>query len=159
MLVIDLAKKLNELKIPYAIVGGYALAFQGIVRATMDVDLMVSLNVKSLTEVEKVMHSLGLKSRLPLIAKEIAEFREKYVEERNLIAWSFVDYTNPTRVVDILIHQDVKHIKKEIIKVHGVPIAVATKQSLLALKLAANRVEDQSDIIKLKEALNEKQKS
>lgn len=34
--------------------------------------------------------------------------RKEYIENRNLIAWSFVDYQNPSRQVDILITKDLR---------------------------------------------------
>ena len=147
---------MNEVQVPYLVVGGYALALHGIVRATVDVDIVVSLKEKHLIKVEKVLHDLGLQSRLPIDAKEIAQFHKEFRVKRNLIAWSFVDFKDPTRQVDILIYPPIRLLKSEIISVHGTKIRVATKRSLLAMKQAADRPQDQLDIQKLKEALSEK---
>lgn len=83
---------------------------------------------------------------------------EEYRKERNLIAWSFVDSRNPSRQVDLLIYPPLRSLKSELISVHGIKIRVATKATLLEMKRAANREEDQLDIKRLEEALHAKKK-
>lgn len=159
MLALELAERLNQLKITYALVGGYALAFYGIVRATVDVDLVVSLDLKSLEAVEKLLiEEFKLQSRIPVRAQEIFQFREEYIKNRNLIAWSFVDPASPIRQVDILINYDVKDLVVNRIKVGAVRVSVASVESLYEMKLVSNRPQDQLDIEKLKEKINEKKK-
>lgn len=157
MLILDLVSQLEAAKIPYVIVGGYALAFHQIVRATVDIDLVVSLKEPDLESVEKILNKLGLKSRIPVRAKDIARFHQEYRKERNMIAWSFVDFQDPTRQVDLLIDPPLKTIKSELVSVHGRKVRIATKKSLLGMKRAANRPEDQMDILRLEEALREEE--
>lgn len=157
MLLYEIADAFEKEKVPYALVGGYALALHGIVRATVDVDFVVSLKEKHLEAAEKILLKLGLTSRLPLRAREVSQFHEEYRTKRDLIAWSFVDFKDPSRQVDLLIFPLIKDVKSELISVHGQKIRVATKKSLLAMKRLANRAEDQLDIKKLEEAIrNEK---
>jgi hypothetical protein len=158
VLLLEIVRKFEAEKIPYLLVGGYALALHGIVRATMDVDLAVSLDEPHLTKAEKVLNDLGLQSRIPVRAKDMAQFHEEYRKNRNLIAWSFVDFRDPSRQVDLLIHPPIRSLKSEVISVHGTIIRVATKKTLLEMKRAANRPEDQLDISRLEEALREEKK-
>jgi hypothetical protein len=158
MLVLELVKRLEVEKIPYALVGGYALAFHGIVRATIDVDFVISLKEEHLIKAENVLSALGLQSRIPVRAKDIAQFHEEYRIQRSLIAWSFVDFKDPTRQVDLLIFPPLESIEIDKISVHGQKIRVASKSSLLKMKQAANRPEDQLDIQKLQEALRGEKK-
>lgn len=153
MFFLDLIKKFEEEKVPYILVGGYALALHGIIRATMDVDLVVNLTEPHLERAEQVLGSLGLQSRIPVTAKEISQFHEEYRKVRNLIAWSFVDYKDPTRQVDLLIHPPLRSLKSQLISVHGTKVRVATKKTLLNMKRVANRPEDQLDIARLEEAI------
>lgn len=158
MFLLDIVRRFEEEKIPYLLVGGYALALHGIVRATMDVDLVVSLKEADLTKAEKILNGLGLQSRIPVRAKDIAQFHEEYRKDRNLIAWSFVGFRDPSLQVDLLLHPPIRSLKGETISVHGTKVRVAAKQLLLEMKRAANRPEDQLDISRLEEALRDEKK-
>lgn len=159
MFVLEVTQAFRQNQIPYVIVGGYALAFHNIVRATVDVDLIIRLKLEDFEKCETVLNKLGLTSRIPVKAKDVFKFRKEYIENRNLIAWSFVDYKNPARAVDILINQDIKDIEIKKVNIQGNRINVASLEDLLFLKEAANRPQDQIDIVKIKEKLNEKKKS
>lgn len=153
MFLTDVTTELARRKIKFAVVGGYALALHGIVRATMDVDLVIGLSKKNLVDAEAAMKALGLSSRIPVTAEEISKFRVEYIENRNLIAWSFVDFKDPSRQVDLLIILDVDDIEIEKISFGGKPLPVASLKSLLKMKVKANRKEDQLDIQRIKEKL------
>ncbi len=158
MFVIEVVKALKERKVPFAIVGGYAMALLGVVRATMDVDFVISLKEGHLRETEKALKKVGLSSRIPTRAEDIFRFRREYIEQRNLIAWSFVDFGNPSRQVDILIIYDIKDIEIVNVSVAGMKIPVATLQSLIEMKKKADRPQDLVDIKNMQEILNGKKK-
>jgi predicted nucleotidyltransferase len=156
MFIRDLLQKLHSRKIDYAIVGGYALAFHGIVRATVDIDLVVEVTPNELQEVEEVLADLGLTSRLPIRAKDVALFREEYIRERNLVAWSFVDFKDPTRQVDLLIRYRLEDIAVERVKWGGFSVRVASLEALMEMKAGAGRPQDLLDIEKIREKLGKK---
>lgn len=153
MFLRDLIKSLEKSKIEYAVVGGYALALHGIVRATMDVDLVVNVSEATLSKVERALGDLGLTSRLPIRAKEVAQFREEYIQRRNLIAWSFVDFQDQTRQVDILIPYDLKGMGVERMKWGGLRVSVVDLPTLLKMKLEAARPQDLIDAEKIREKI------
>lgn len=153
MFLFQLIQALDERKVPYLLVGGYALGLQGIVRATVDIDLVVSLKENHLVLAEEALRGLGLESRLPVRASEIAHFHEEYRKERNLIAWTFIDYKNPTRQVDLLMTPPLRSLRGDTVSVNGMKIKVATKKTLLQMKLASNRPGDQVDILRLQKAI------
>jgi hypothetical protein len=155
MLIYDLTREFQKQKIPFAIVGGVALALNGIVRATLDLDLVIKLNAKNLELAEIALNILDLQSRIPVRAKEIFQFREQFIKEKNLIAWSFVDYKNPIRQVDILITFSLDDIEYKNIKVGGYNIPTATLKELAKMKKVAGRPQDLVDL----EKINEKIKS
>jgi hypothetical protein len=152
MFLFDVIKALEKEKVKYAVVGGYALALHGIVRATIDVDLLVSLNLKDLSAAEKAMNNLGLTSRIPVSAKEIIDFRAEYIEKRNLLAWSFVDYKDPSKIVDILIVTGLSEVETVRINVSGKKISVVSLEDLKKMKTGTGRAKDALDI----ESINEK---
>jgi hypothetical protein len=156
MFLYELIDAFDAAKLPYVVVGGYALALQGLVRATMDVDFVLSLKQSDYEKAEKVLGQLGLQSRLPIRAHEVIKMRKEYIENRNLLAWSFVDFKNPAKQVDILINHDLKEFKIIKVSIGGRKISVASLQDLLEMKMAAGRPQDLVDVQNIREKLNEK---
>ncbi len=156
MLIYEIHKAFEKNNISYAVIGGYALAFHQIVRATVDIDLIMKLDLNTFEKAEAALKSIGLQSRIPVTAKDIIKFRIEYIENRNLIAWSFVDYQNPIRQVDILITTDIKTVKTEKISVGGLKIPVITLEELLKMKLKSGRPQDLLDVEMIHQRLKDK---
>jgi predicted nucleotidyltransferase len=146
MFLLQLTKALDLHKVDYALVGGYAVALHGAVRGTLDVDLVLSLEKKSLIKAEQTFLELGLVSKLPVTAADVFEFRKEYIEKRNLVAWSFVDPNNPVHLLDIIITQDLKDIQTIRLKIQGVSVKVASISSLILMKQKSGRPQDLEDI-------------
>jgi hypothetical protein len=155
MFVLEVCKALNESRIPYALVGGYAVALHGAVRGTVDIDLVIALDQGSFTAVDRVLKNLGLQPRLPVAAEQVYQFREEYIKNRNLIAWSFQDSQRPIKQVDIIITHDVKKMYVVSLLVNGIRIKVASIDSLIEMKMQSVRPQDLEDV----KALNEIKKS
>lgn len=146
MLIEKLIKSLEQYKVQYSLVGGYAVALHGAVRGTVDIDLVIALNKRSYRQAEKALNSIGLKSRLPISADDVFNFREEYIKNRNLIAWSFTNPTNPLEIVDIIITEDVKKMKSMTKVFNGTKIKIATIDDLIKMKNKSNRKQDIEDI-------------
>ena len=155
MLLYEITDAFEKANLKYALVGGYALALHGLVRATMDVDLVLRLKLKDFELAEKCLSKLRLTSRLPLRAQDIIKMRVEYIENRNLLAWSFVDYQDPSRQVDILITTDLEDLETERISVGGRKISVVTLEQLKAMKLASGRAQDLIDVENIEKKINE----
>jgi hypothetical protein len=156
MFLFEVTDALEKEKIPYAVVGGYALALQGLVRATMDVDLVIDLKLLDFERTERTFEKLGLSPRLPVRGHEVFKMRKEYIEKRNLIAWSFVDYKNPTRQIDVIITLDRRKIEIKQIAVSGRKISVASLEALLKMKRASARPQDLIDVKNIEEKLVKK---
>jgi hypothetical protein len=156
MLLYEISDTLKKAGVKFAIVGGYALALHGLVRATMDVDLVISLTLEDFEKVEIALKTIKLTSRLPIRAQDVIKMREEYIRDRNLIAWSFVDYGNPSRQADILITKDVRQMEVVKISVSGRKIPVASLKELLKMKKESARPQDLVDIENIKVKINEK---
>ena len=133
----------------YAIVGGYAVAFHGAVRGTVDIDFVFEWNKETLKKAEEVLTENGLVSRLPVTATDIFQFREEYVRNRNLIAWNFYNPDDLSQQVDIIISYslDPKYATK--MKSGNVAIKVLKKSELIKMKKQSGRDQDLQDIISL----------
>lgn len=145
MWVLDVLRALRKAKIQYAVAGGYAVALHGVVRGTVDLDLVIALQADQLDLVEKTLHRLGLRSRLPITAQDVAKFRREYIEKRNLFAWNFIDPAHSLRQVDLLLTHDVRKLKTITIKIQDLPVSVIAKSDLIAMKRASGRPQDLED--------------
>jgi hypothetical protein len=94
--------------------------------------------------------SIGLKSRLPVNADSVFNFRQEYIKNRNLIAWSFYNESRPYEVVDIILTVDLKKIKTVKKSFAGQKFTVISIPDLIKMKTAAARPQDLADV----EALN-----
>jgi len=156
MFLFEVTDSFQRARVGYAIVGGYALVLHGIVRATIDVDLIINLKLSDFARAEEALLAIGLKSRLPVRAAEVYKMREEYIRNRKLIAWSFVDYSDPSKQVDIIITEDLKAVKTDTVSVGGRKIKVASLKDLLRLKKLAGRPQDLLDAKKIHEKLRGK---
>lgn len=126
--------------------GGFAVVIHGAVRGTVDIDVLTSLNKKNLEKIENVLNKLGLQSRIPVSASEVFQFREEYIKNKNLIAWSFVDPKNPVNVVDVLITEDLAAYENEKIPLKDFNVKVISKKSLIKMKKKSGRPQDLEDV-------------
>lgn len=137
---------LQAAKIPYAIVGGYAVALHGIPRGTFDIDFVIQWTLENLKETEKVLKSLGLVSRLPIDAQSVFNFRDEYIKNRHLIAWNFYDPKNMLNQVDIIINFDLKEASTKTVKTADGPVKILSQKDLIAMKKLSGRAQDLEDV-------------
>ena len=153
MFIQNVIRTLEKNRIKYALVGGYAVALHGVIRGTVDVDIVIALTKASLAGAERALGNIGLRSHLPVTADDVYRFRKEYIENRNLAAWSFINSDNPLEVVDILITEDVKNLKTVTRQAFGMKIKVAAIPDLIALKKKSARPQDIEDIRALEKLL------
>lgn len=141
---------LDKEKVTYALVGGYAVALQGAVRGTVEADIAIRISKASFLAVERALKGLGLESRLPVTGEQVFDFREEYIQNRNLIAWSFYNPRKPIEVVDIPLTEDATKIRVDRIKLSDVVVRVASVEDLIRMKKVSARPQDLADIDALK---------
>lgn len=146
MFIHEVCAALNEAKVPYAVVGGYAVALHGVLRGTIDVDIAIVWTLKNLENVEKALKKLGLVSRLPIDARNLFLFKNEYMQNKNLVAWNFYHPSNPTKQVDLIINFDLKDGRTKSIKTDLGSIKVLSKQDLILMKKASGRPQDLEDV-------------
>ncbi len=133
----------------YALVGGYAVALHGAVRGTVDVDVILPWDARSLRAAEAALAGIGLKSRLPVTADEVFRFRDEYIRNRNLIAWNFYNPRDLSEQLDIVIATDLKGKKVESIETADGTLRVLSRKDLIAMKRASGRPQDLADVAAL----------
>lgn len=146
MFIHDVCTALDKGKIPYAIVGGYAVALHGAIRGTIDVDIAIHWTLKNLENVEKALKEMGLVSLIPIDSKSLFHFKDEYIQKRHLIAWNFYDPNNPVNQVDIIINYDLKNARTKTITTSSGKIKVLSRNDLIAMKKASGRPQDLEDV-------------
>jgi len=146
LFIYRLIEALEKRKVDYAIAGGYAVALHGAVRGTVDIDIVLRWTKKNLFAAEAALRDVGLQSRLPLKADEVFNFREEYIKNRNLLAWNFINISNPTEAVDIMLTEDLRNLKTKRIRSGEKTLRVISINDLIKMKEKSNRHQDLEDI-------------
>jgi hypothetical protein len=146
MFILRVIQALQKHQVPYALVGGYAVALHGAVRGTLDVDLVLPFVEKHFVHAEKALQSMGLKARLPVSAHEVYTFRSEYIEKKDLTAWSFCNPDNPAELVDVIITHDLRKMATKVFQVQNVRVKAASIRDLIKMKKQAGREQDLADI-------------
>lgn len=150
MLLLRLAEALDRARVAYAIVGGYAVALHGAVRGTLDIDLVLRFDEKQFEAAERAFCSIGLEPRLPVTASEVFRFREEYVRNRNMTAWTFVNPARPSEIVDVILTSDLRDMRVRRVKIQGKSVKLASIDDLIRMKTESNRPQDVEDVKALK---------
>jgi hypothetical protein len=137
---------LDKAGVRYALVGGFAVALHGAVRGTVDVDVILAWDSRSLRAAEKALKAIGLVSRLPITADDVFRFRDEYIRNRNLIAWNFYNPQDLTEQLDVIISTDLKGKKVQRIETVDGPVRVLGRNDLIAMKRASGRPQDLADV-------------
>lgn len=132
--------------IGYAVVGGYAVSLHGAPRGTIDVDLVISFEEQAFIGAEEALKSLGLCPRLPVTAKEVFQFREEYLKNRHLVAWSFYNPQNLMEVVDIILTENLADCATRDISISFGTVRIIGKSDLIRMKEKSGRAQDLLDI-------------
>jgi len=151
MLIDRISLAFKKHKIPYAIVGGVAVGLHGYRRYTYDLDIIIRWTKTNLIKAEKCLLDTGLVSRLPISAQDVFEFRDEYINNRNLIAWNFYNPKQSSEQVDLLINYDLARKKTEIFQTPFSELKVLNLQDLIKMKKESGREQDLIDIKKLQE--------
>lgn len=146
MFIHDVCEALNKAEVPYAIVGGYAVALHGVVRGTIDIDIVIHWTLKNLENVEKALKKMGLVSLIPIDSNNLFHFRDEYIQNRHMIAWNFYDPSNPANQVDIIINYDLKNARTKTINTSLGKLKVLSQNDLIAMKKASGRPQDLEDV-------------
>src|SRR5258706_1748744 len=136
MFIHRVAQALKKQGVAFAIVGGYAVALHGAVRGTVDLDIVLRFKKKDFVAAEAVFKGMGLAPRLPVSAEQVFDFREEYIRNRNLIAWSFSNPANPAEILDVVITHALAKMRVKMIKPRGGPPPVLAFPTPVALRKA-----------------------
>jgi len=142
-------KALHEHEVEYILVGGLAVMLHDVPRVTEDLDIFVKKDSGNIDKLKEALRSV---------------FDDASIEEiaiQDLVDYPVVRYGTPEnyyidimdRVGEMFEYDDLEFIIKDS---GGVPIRLATIESLIKLKKGTIRLIDKADVILLMEKLEEK---
>ena len=142
-------RELENAGVKYALVGGYAVALHGAVRGTLDIDVALRWTYENLIAAEEALNSAGLRSRLPISANDMYYFRNEYIENRNLIAWTFYNPNDPLEQLDIIVTYDLTGKSVRQVQLTTGPVHVLSLEDLIEMKRTSARPQDLEDVAAL----------
>ncbi len=148
---------LNDARVQYVVVGGLATVLHGYARMTADVDLVVNLEQVEAQKAVQAITACGMKPKLPVDPALFADaaIRESWINDKNMLVFSFYDPKNPLLSVDLFVHEPMPYRQLAQRAVHmnigGVSIPVCSIDDLIQLKRDAGRAKDLEDIAHLEE--------
>lgn len=145
-------EEFNRNRVRYVVVGGYAVVLHGYPRLTVDADIVVSFEPENARQAIGCLLKLGLVPRVPVDPREFAdaEVRQSWVEEKGLMVFTMIDPVNPFFAVDLFVDPPIgfDELEKSAVNknLDGVPVRICSLSHLIAMKRAAGRPEDLSDV-------------
>ena len=127
------------------------MVLHGVPRMTFDLDILVDDDDANMQRLVDVFEQEGFRPRLPVALRELADAnaRKRWIEERNLIAFTV---THPTRImeeVDVVLVAPVSwlEVAASLVfrEIEGTRVPVVGRSLLRRIKLATGREKDRSD--------------
>ena len=150
----EILSALARAEVDFILGGGLACVLHGAERVTLDADVSVLMSPENLGRFLEVMHTLGLRPRVPVDPQSLLDARviRMLIEEKHALVFSFLDPDRPIRQVDLFLRTDLSFAAllpaAEWIELKGFKIRVLSKAKLLEQKLAIRppRTKDAIDI-------------
>lgn len=152
-----LFEALAQHEVRYVVVGGVAVVLHGFARLTGDVDLALDLEGREARKAVETLVGLGLRPRLPVDPFDFAdaEIRSRWVADKGMRVFTFVDPRNTLLLVDCFAEDIVPFStlwqNSIVMPLASTTVRVASIPDLIALKRRAGRAQDLHDIEALEE--------
>jgi len=132
----DFIQFLNEHKVRYILLGGWAVGIYGNPRATKDIDFFIAIDDDNINHLQKALYCFGA----PTVEKSV--FQEIGNVFRLGSSPIQIDVINEADGIDF----EKCYAKRNIIVVEGLEISVISKEDLIVNKKASGRHRDLADV-------------
>jgi len=133
----NLARVLDELSVPYMIIGGHANALWGEPRATLDIDATLWL---ADTRVAELVEGLA-----PFFTPRVNE-PESFVRDTRVLPVETPEGLGADLIFGLLPYEEEAIRRAQPIVVGGQPVRFCTAEDLILLKIVSDRERDRADV-------------
>lgn len=151
------ATALQEHEVRYLLVGGMAAIAHGLMRTTVDLDLVIQLDPANVRRAMTALAGIGYRPLAPVRVEDFADpaTRKRWIDEKRMIVFQLVASDDDAYPVDVFVEEpfDFDAEWRQSPRVELAPdllVPVLNLPRLLALKLAAGRPNDLDDIRRLR---------
>ena len=132
----EVCKRLNEAKVKYVVIGGFAIILHGFQRATKDIDLLIETSRENVVKIKTALRDILPEACAELAIDDVQKYTVVRMSGENLL----VDLMEKVGDIDFS--------KSTIIEeeIDGIKIPVADLDTMLKLKKGL-RERDQQDLI------------
>ena len=134
----DILRAFSDEKVEFLVVGGYAMAFHGFVRATGDIDLWIRASNENAARIWRALQKFGA----PLLDLTVEDLQTPGIVFQIGIVPSRIDVLTQISGVEF---QDAWP-ERQIVEIEEMQIPVIGKPQLLVNKKAAGRIKDDADV-------------
>jgi hypothetical protein len=136
---IDILSAFSEEGVEYLVVGGFAMAFHGYVRATGDIDLWIRISEENAKKVYRALQKFGA----PLANLNVDDLQQPGMVYQMGVIPNRIDVMNQISAVQF----DEAWENKTVFEFESLKIPVIGRQDLLSNKKATNTIKDGGDIL------------
>jgi hypothetical protein len=148
---------MNDAKVRYLVVGGFAVNVHGFKRLTDDLDLMIQLEDRNLIAAMSVLKKLGYVPKVPVALEEFADplKREDWVKEKHMLVFGLRSQAHQETDVDVFVNDplgfnDAYDRASYYDLGPGLSLPVCSYEDLVKLKMLAGRSRDLDDLRRLR---------
>lgn len=152
----QLFAELHDAGIRYLVAGGMAVNLHGYVRATLDLDLIVSFQDRNLSAFIGLAAGLGLSPTAPVELGDLAspDKRRLWFEQKGMRALCLHSPDDPLHRVDVLIDPGIDfeglYSRRLVPELRGTPLPLVSLSDLIEMKERSRRARDRSDARELR---------
>ncbi|MBI4341231.1 MAG: hypothetical protein HY598_02995, partial [Candidatus Omnitrophica bacterium] len=102
---LDILRGLNRARVKYLVIGGVAVIYHGVPRATFDLDLSVWLAPDNLKRLSAAMEAMGFAPKAPVAVTGLAsvQTRREWTQRKGMKVFAFEELKPPFRLVDVMV--------------------------------------------------------
>jgi hypothetical protein len=151
-------RALHQEKVEFLIVGGLAVNAHGYQRSTADVDLVVGLEPENVLRGFRALRNAGYQFSLPITPEQFAdpEQRQRWMHEKNMVVLKLWSEQHRSTPIDIFVYEpfDFRREYESAVWLElepGLRIPFIRLETLMIMKQATGRTQDQADVEALAE--------
>ena len=163
--LLETLKLLNKFGIKYVICGGVACVFQGVERATFDVDISISYEKENIEKIINLAKQLNLSPRMnePISSLLDEKKRQDWFENKGALVYT-LNFNDSPMQLDIFLKYPLSYSeilsRADIVEIDGFKFLISSKEDLLLVKkmITPLRAKDKMDIEELEKLLKNESK-